>query len=306
MIPFVREMTFEYGRPDAVSPLIRRVVATNPGPFTYFGTGTYIVGHGEVAVIDPGPLLDSHLEAILAATAGERISHILITHTHLDHAPLAHPLQQRTGATIYGLDEPASQVDEDDHGPAADDTRRFRPDVSIVDGQVVSGPGWTLEALFTPGHASNHVAYALSEENALFCGDHIMGWSTTVISPPDGDMSQYYESLDRVQARGFDVLWPTHGPPIPDVSPFVAAYRNHRLARERQILVELRQGGATIAQMIPRLYRGVDKRLHVAAARSVLAHLIHLVRTDQVRCEGAPNLSSHFSVISNGTIGPEP
>jgi glyoxylase-like metal-dependent hydrolase (beta-lactamase superfamily II) len=170
----------------------------------------------------------------------------------------------------------------------------------------VSGPGWTLEALFTPGHASNHVAYALSEENALFCGDHIMGWSTTVISPPDGDMSQYYESLDRVQARGFDVLWPTHGPPIPDASPFVTAYRNHRLARERQILVELRQGGATIAEMIPRLYRGVDKRLHVAAARSVLAHLIHLVRTDQVRCEGEPNLSSHFSVISNRTIGPEP
>jgi glyoxylase-like metal-dependent hydrolase (beta-lactamase superfamily II) len=307
MIPFVREMAFDYGRPDAVSPLIRRVVANNPGPFTYLGTGTYIVGHGEVAVIDPGPLLDAHLDALLAATAGEKISHILITHTHLDHAPLARPLQARTGAVIYGLEEPRQQADEGDDGVhLADDAPRFRPDVTITDGQIVSGPSWTLEALFTPGHASNHVAYALTEENALFCGDHIMGWSTTVISPPDGDMSQYYESLDRVQARGFKVLWPTHGPPITEVAPFVDAYRHHRLAREAQILAELRQGRATIADMIPRLYRGVDKRLHVAAARSVLAHLIHLVRTGLVDCEGTPNLSSHFSMISNSTIGAEP
>jgi glyoxylase-like metal-dependent hydrolase (beta-lactamase superfamily II) len=304
MIPFVREMAFDYGRPDAVSPLIRRVVANNPGPFTYLGTGTYIVGQGEVAVIDPGPALDLHLDAILAATANERISHILITHTHQDHAPLAHPLQQRTGAVIYGLEEPRHQADEgeDDHGSAGDEAPRFRPDVSVADGQTFTGPGWTLEALLTPGHASNHVAYALREENALFCGDHIMGWSTTVISPPDGDMTQYYASLDRVQARRFDVLWPTHGPPITDVAPFVEAYRNHRLARERQILAELRHGGGTISEMTPRLYRGVDKRLHAAAARSVLAHLIHLVRAGQVHCEGAPNLSSHFSVISNCTI----
>jgi len=300
MIPFVREMAFEYGRPDAVTPLIRRVVAENPGPFTYLGTGTYIVGRGEVAVIDPGPLLDPHLEAILAATAGERISHILLTHTHLDHAPLAHPLRARTGAVIYGLDEPRSQTDEGDEGDSsAGDAPRFRPDVAITDGQTFSGPGWTLKAMFTPGHASNHVAYALAEENALFCGDHIMGWSTTVISPPDGDMSQYYASLDRVQASGFDVLWPTHGPPITDVAPFIEAYRNHRLARELQILAELRHGDATIAEMTPRLYRGVDKRLHAAAARSVLAHLIHLVRQGKVRCDGAPNLSSHFRAISN-------
>jgi len=304
MIPFVRDMAFEYGRPDAVSPLIRRVVANNPGPFTYLGTGTYIVGQGEVAVIDPGPALDLHLDAILEATAGERISHILITHTHQDHAPLAYPLKACTGAMIYGLEEPRHQADEgeDDSGLGADDTRRFRPDVMIADGQTVSGPGWTLEAILTPGHASNHVAYALREENALFCGDHIMGWSTTVISPPDGDMTQYYASLDRVQARGFDTLWPTHGPPITDVAPFVEAYRNHRLARERQILAELREGGGTIAEMTPRLYRGVDKRLHAAAARSVLAHLIHLVRIGQVHCEGTPNLNSHFKLISNSMI----
>jgi len=303
MIPFVRDMTFEYGHADAVSPMIRRVVANNPGPFTYLGTGTYIVGHGEVAVIDPGPLLDGHLDAILAATAGERISHILITHTHLDHAPLAHPLQARTDAVIYGLDEPRHQADEgeEDHA-AAGEAARFRPDIEISDGQTVSGPGWTLEAVFTPGHASNHVAYALAEENALFCGDHIMGWSTTVISPPDGDMSQYYASLDRVQARGFETLWPTHGPPITEVAPFVEAYRNHRLARERQILSELAQGRATIGDMIPRLYRGVDKRLHAAAARSVLAHLIHLVRSGRADCDGAPNLTSYFKLISNSAV----
>ena len=304
MIPFVREMAFAYGRPDVVSPLIRRVVADNPGPFTYFGTGTYIVGHGEVAVIDPGPALEPHLEALLAATAGERISHILTTHTHLDHAPLAHPLQARTGAAIYGLKAPDAQADEGGPSPGADPSAggRFRPDVAVADGQTISGPGWTLEAIFTPGHASNHVAYALAEENALFCGDHIMGWSTTVISPPDGDMTDYYASLDRVAARGFDVLWPTHGPPITDVAPFVAAYRNHRLARERQILAELGEGGATIADMLPRLYRGVDKALHAAAAHSVLAHLIHLTRAGRVRCEGTPNLSSYFSTISKSKI----
>jgi glyoxylase-like metal-dependent hydrolase (beta-lactamase superfamily II) len=304
MIPFVRDMAFEYGQADVVSPRIRRVVANNPGPFTYLGTGAYIVGHGEVAVIDPGPADDLHLDALLAATKEERISHILITHTHLDHAPLAYPLQQKTGAVIYGLDEPYSQSDEgaDTSNAAAVKPARFRPDVVIADGQTFCGPEWTLEALFTPGHASNHVAYALREENALFCGDHIMGWSTTVISPPDGDMSQYYDSLDRVQARGFDVLWPTHGPPITDVGPFVEAYRDHRLARERQILSELSAGGGSIAEMIPRLYRGVDKRLHAAAARSVLAHLIHLVRAGQVHCEGPPNLTSYFSLISKSTI----
>jgi glyoxylase-like metal-dependent hydrolase (beta-lactamase superfamily II) len=156
--------------------------------------------------------------------------------------------------------------------------------------------------VFTPGHASNHVAYALGEENALFSGDHIMGWSTTVISPPDGDMTQYYASLDRVLARDFATLWPTHGPPITQVAPFVAAYRQHRLARERQILAELGQSGATIAQMIPRLYRGLDRQLHTAAARSVLAHLIHLVRTGRVTCDEAPSLDTHFRVISTGEV----
>jgi glyoxylase-like metal-dependent hydrolase (beta-lactamase superfamily II) len=249
-------------------------------------------------------MLDAHLEALLAATAGEQISHILTTHTHLDHSPLAYALQARTGAVIYGLPAPDAQAEEGDPSPraAADAAPPFRPDIVIADGQTISGPGWTLEAIFTPGHASNHVAYGLAEENALFCGDHIMGWSTTVISPPDGDMTDYYASLDRVARRRFDVLWPTHGPPITTVAPFVQAYRDHRRARERQILTELGHHGSTIADMVPRLYRGLDPRLHVAAAHSVLAHLIHLVRTGQVHCAGTPNLSSYFSMISKTRI----
>ncbi|HQR87821.1 MAG TPA: MBL fold metallo-hydrolase, partial [Caulobacter sp.] len=197
------------GRCDQVSPLIRRVIARNPGPFTYTGTGVYIVGSGEVAVIDPGPEIAEHLEALLAAVKGERVTHILVTHHHLDHSPLARPLAELTGATIYGRAAPA------DHGEAhagleegADG--RFTPDVELADGQVLSGPGWTLEAITTPGHTSNHVCFALKEENALFCGDHIMGWSTTVITPPDGDMGDYFASLEKVKARSFDTLWPTH------------------------------------------------------------------------------------------------
>src|SRR5580692_11047098 len=179
MIPFVRDIRFEYGQVDQVSPLIRRVVANNPGPFTFKGTGTYIVGRGEVAVIDPGPDMADHLGALLKAVEGERVTHILTTHTHADHSPLSTALARETGATIYGRAAP-------ELGPAAvrveegeDDA--FRPDVAVADGQRLQGPGWTLEAIATPGHISNHVCYALIEENALFSGDHVMGWSTTVI-----------------------------------------------------------------------------------------------------------------------------
>jgi glyoxylase-like metal-dependent hydrolase (beta-lactamase superfamily II) len=270
MIPFVKAMDFAYGRCDRVSPLIRRVVANNPGPFTYLGTGTYIVGTGEVCVIDPGPDDEAHLEAILKSVEGEALTAILITHTHIDHSPLAGPLAARTGAVIFGLPDPA-------RGSAEEDSESgFTPDVVIEDGQVISGPDWTIEALLTPGHASNHVAYALREENALFCGDHVMGWSTTVVSPPDGDMSAYYQSLDKVAQRNFSTLWPTHGPPVREVAPFLAAYRAHRLEREAQILAQLAGGPKTIAEMVPILYAAVDPRLHPAASRSVHAHLVHL------------------------------
>ncbi|MDP3174931.1 MAG: MBL fold metallo-hydrolase [Phenylobacterium sp.] len=294
MIPYVRDIKFEYGAVDQVSPLIRRVVANNPGPFTYVGTGTYIIGRGEVAVIDPGPDIEEHLEAILRAVEGERVTHIMITHHHLDHSPLAAPLKARTGATIYGC--AVTKVVEDDGGvkTEAGHDMDFKPDVSLCDGGEVSGPGWTLESIPTPGHTSNHICFALKEENALFTGDHIMGWSTTVITPPDGDMGDYMESLDRIRVREFDTLWPTHGPPVREVTPFIDAYIAHRREREAQIEQALAAGPSRIRDMVPVLYAAVDPRLHPAAARSVLGHMIDLVRRGRVVADGAPGPDSEY------------
>jgi glyoxylase-like metal-dependent hydrolase (beta-lactamase superfamily II) len=283
MIPYVREMDVAYGRADAVSPLITRVLAENPGPFTFHGTGTYIVGRSTLAVIDPGPLLDAHLRALTDAIDGRPVSHILTTHTHLDHSPLSRPLKELTGAVVVGRSAPGGP-----EGVDATQDVAFRPDIEVEDGAHIAGDGWTLEAVATPGHASNHVGYALLEENAFFCGDHVMGWSTTVVSPPDGDMSAYYQSLDRVQARGFEGLWPTHGPPIREVDAFLDGYREHRLQREVQILRELGRGPRRVSDMVSRLYVGVDPRLHAAAARSTWAHLIHMARTGRVAVDGPP------------------
>lgn len=288
-IPFLREASVDYGVSEQVSPSIRRVMAKNPGPFTYLGTGTYIVGRGEVAVIDPGPDLAEHLDALRAALADDRVTDIVVTHTHMDHSPLAHPLARATGATVWGLPAPGVDTgfDEADEG-------LFRPHRQVEEGTRIAGPGWTLEAMLTPGHASNHVAYALIEENALFPGDHVMGWSTTVISPPDGDMAAYFGSLAKVRARGFDVLWPTHGPPIREVTPFLDAYRDHRLAREAQVLQVLEAGPSRIMPMVEALYAAVDRRLHPAAAHSLWAHLIKLVREGRVACAGEPGLDGEY------------
>lgn len=299
MIPFVRDFAFDYGRPDAASPLIRRVIARNPGPFTFTGTGTYIVGPhtpgAEVAVIDPGPAeaaAPGHLRAILGAVDGQRVTHILVTHSHLDHSPLSRPLQAETGAPILGRSAgaPHRSLAAPDEG----DEPAFRPDIELADGQAIAGPGWTLEVLATPGHASNHLAFALREENALFSGDHVMGWSTTVISPPDGDMGDYLASLDRVIAGGFTALWPAHGPPVTDPVQFLDAYRAHRLEREAQVLAALAEGPARIADLVPKLYAGVDPRLWPAAAQSVWAHLIHLVRTARAQADGEPTLNAAY------------
>ena len=224
----------------------------------------------------------------MRATAGQRITTILTTHTHADHSPLAHPLKALTGALIYGRSDPA--VTSAEEANEAD----FVPDVEIADGARVSGPSWTLEAIATPGHTSNHVCYALIEENALFSGDHVMGWSTTVVSPPDGNMTDYYASLEKVRERGFATLIPTHGPPITEVAPFLDAYKAHRLDRERQIMAQLAAGHHTIAEMVPVMYAAVDARLHPAASRSVLAHLIHLVREGVVTANGEPGPLSAY------------
>lgn len=294
-IPFVREMNFTYGEAQQVSPLIRRVVARNPGPFTFHGTGVYIVGApgGEVAVIDPGPDDAAHIEALKAALRDDRVAHIFVTHGHLDHAPAARPLAEATGARIH-----ASGARTKRHAGAPrmdeDEDEGFRPDHALSDGEIIRGDGWTMEAIFTPGHTSNHVCYALHEENALFSGDHIMGWSTTVVSPPDGDMDDYLASLEKVRARNFATLWPTHGPPIREVRAFIDAYEVHRLDREAQILAQLRAGRTKIADMVPVMYADVNPALHPAARHSVYAHMIRLAKRGVVSTSGAPAPDSEY------------
>ncbi|MBJ7483362.1 MBL fold metallo-hydrolase [Brevundimonas sp.] len=297
MIPFVRDHDIDYGRRYPVSALIQRVVANNPGPFTYTGTGTYIVGRDEagagVAVIDPGPFDPAHLEAILDAVGVRRVSHILVTHTHSDHSPLARPLAERTGAPILAARPPQVVTHASGHLDEEED-EAFRPDVILEGGERIVGDGWTIEAMATPGHASNHMAFVLEEENALFCGDHVMGWSTTVIAPPDGDMADYMASLQAVMVRGFLTLWPTHGAPITEPAPFLQAYKDHRLAREAGVLARIEAGDTTIADMVPVLYAAVDKRLWPAASLSVLAHLGKLVREGRVVAEPGPTLDALY------------
>lgn len=270
--------------PITLEPLVRRLLASNPSPFTYTGTETYLVGRGEVAVIDPGPDLPEHVDAILAATAGEKIVAIMCTHTHRDHSPASRSLQAASGAPIIGC----APLTIDDDGPRADAAfdPDYRPDRVIGDGETVSGPGWTLEAVATPGHTSNHLCFALRETGALFSGDHIMGWSTTVVSPPDGDMADYMASLDTLLARADRIYYPAHGNPVKEPQRFVRAVAAHRRQRERQILDLLEQEAQPIPAMVQRMYRGIDQRLHGAAGRSVLAHLIDLETRDRVWRDG--------------------
>ena len=296
-IPFVTEFDFEYGRCDRLSPLIRRVICNNPGPFTFTGTGTYIIGTGNVAVIDPGPLDDAHLDAIMTALGpDEKVSHIVITHTHLDHSPLAMPLKQRSGAAIYAhapgevaaFDGPRLEEEADED---------FAPDHIVAHGDMIKGDDWTLECVFTPGHMSGHMCYALMEEKALFSGDHVMGWSTTVIAPPDGDMTDYMASLDLLLERDDEIYWPTHGTSIKDPQNFVRAYIAHRHAREAQVMQRLEAGDSDIREMVKTIYAEVDKRLHPAAALSVLAHMQDLTKRGLVSCEGQPSLDSAYRLI---------
>jgi glyoxylase-like metal-dependent hydrolase (beta-lactamase superfamily II) len=263
-----------YGVSERLSPLVRRVLARNPSPFTYLGTGTYIIGNDRVAVIDPGPDDDDHLAAILAATAGETVTHMFVTHTHRDHSPLSVRLKAATGARLVGC---APLVIADD-GPrvdaAFDDT--YAPDDIMADGDKADGDGWTIAAVHTPGHTSNHLCFALHEEKALFTGDHVMGWSTSVVAPPDGDMAAYMRSLRRLMDRDDSIYYPTHGDPVTEPRRLVRGYIAHRRQREAQIVRQLEAGQQAIPAMVSAMYAGVDKRLHPAAGRSVLAHLIDM------------------------------
>ncbi|MEA3043620.1 MAG: hypothetical protein QOH47_1458 [Sphingomonadales bacterium] len=272
------------GKVEQVAPGVRRLLAPNPSPFTYTGTQTYLVGEGEVAVIDPGPDLAPHVDAILDATQGERIAAILATHTHRDHSPASRPLAAASGAPIVGC---APLALEDD-GPRADAAFDFdyAPDRILADGEALEGQGWTLRAVATPGHTSNHLCFALDGTGLLFTGDHVMGWSTTVVSPPDGDMSLYMQSLDRLLARDDHAYHPAHGPAVGNPHAHVRSLVAHRRMRERQILAFLAGGEGRIPVMVEAMYQAIDPRLHPAAGRSVLAHLVDLERRGLVKAEG--------------------
>jgi len=301
-IPFERDLEFEYGAVEQVSPLLRRVIAKNPSPFTFTGTGTYIIGQGNVAVVDPGPLDDAHLAALLTALDGETVTHILITHTHRDHSPLAQSLKQATGAQTYAYGphgagrSTGTETTGDVRLDASGDTD-FMPDVTVAHGDVIEGKGWRVESVFTPGHTSNHMAFALAEEQALLSGDHVMAWSTSVIAPPDGNMADYMASLELVQNRQDRIYWPTHGPAVGKPQQFVRAFITHRRMREAAIVRQLGDGLHTIPEIVKRIYADVRPELHPAAGMSVLAHMEHLVEQGKVATDGAPSIGSEYRLV---------
>jgi len=328
---------FEYGVVEQIAPGIRRVMAKNPSKFSYHGTGTYLIGEGDVAVIDPGPAIDSHRDALNAALAGETVRTILVTHCHADHSPLAAWLRAETGAPTvafgphdrpdaepwdigddpegFGIAsesddakavDPGQQLAESDVEVEESTDHAFAPDVIVGTGDLAASGAfgstkWTATALHTPGHTSNHTCFAFDDgtTRSLFTGDHVMGWSTTVVSPPDGDMAAYFESLRVVAGRSDDVLIPTHGSPVTDPQTYVRQLIAHREAREQQIVDAMRGGLTTIQDIVTTLYATVRVELHKPAARSVLAHVIKLVDDGVVALDGPgrPRLDSVYAAI---------
>lgn len=284
---FLREDALPPGVAEEVAPGVRRLLCGNPGPFTFRGTNTYLIGRGEVAVLDPGPEDASHLRAILRVTEGERITRVIVSHTHRDHSPGAAALMAVTGARSFGFGPHLTPPDAGGEGG----DHAFRPEVALPDGAVVESDDWRLTAIHTPGHCANHLCFALETERdrgVTFSADHVMSWSTSVVSPPDGDMAAYMASLAKIAAREDRLYLPGHGPPLPDPAPFVAALAAHRLEREAKVLEALRAARrATAAELVMAVYGPeLDQRLAPAAARSLLAHLIKLAAEGEARREG--------------------
>lgn len=287
-IPFDRQFEDRPGHLGVLSPLCRRMLCPNPGPFTFTGTCTYVVGHGRVAVIDPGPDDPAHVAALLAALDGETVSHIVVTHTHRDHSPAAAALKAATGAPIVGCDphRPSRMLALGEINPLdASADKDFRPDSQMLEGDAISGPGWSLKAIPTPGHTANHLAFEMREENTLFSADHVMAWSTTIVAPPDGSMADYMASLEKLRGAGHAVYWPGHGGPVREPERFLRALIHHRRQREASILTRLRAGDTQIRQIVMAIYEGIDSRLHGAAALSVYAQLEDLVARQSVTAE---------------------
>jgi len=295
---FDKSFDAAYGEAVSLLPGLRRVTANNPSPTTFRGTNSYIIGEGEVAILDPGPDDADHVAALLAATKGETVGRIILTHTHRDHVGALNALRDATGATIIGggphRPSRPPRAGEEIRLDAAGDAS-VSPDIIVSDGMAIEGNGWTLEAVATPGHTANHFAYALAGTPLLFSGDHVMAWSTTIVAPPDGAMQDYMASLDRLAARPEQRYLPGHGGPVEDAANFVRALKGHRRMREAAIMDRLGKGDRTIAEMVAVIYRDTDPRLHRAAGLTVLAHLEDLVARGKVLADGPPAVESVFT-----------
>jgi glyoxylase-like metal-dependent hydrolase (beta-lactamase superfamily II) len=299
-IPFDKKLTLGPGKVDEVMPEVRRLLCNNPSPFTFKGTISYIVGRGKVAIIDPGPEDEAHIEALLAAVRGETVTHIFVTHTHRDHSPAVPRIKAATGAIVLaeGPHRAARSlhIGEAPRAEASNDLE-FRPDRALADGEIVEGAGWAIEAVATPGHTANHMAYALNGAGILFSGDHVMAWSTPVVAPPDGAMSDYMASLAKLARRSEQIYLPGHGPAVRNATRFVAAYIIHRKAREAAILRQVGKSETDIPSIVSAIYIGLDPRLAKAAGLSVLAHLEDLVTRGQVAADGPPSISARYRLV---------
>lgn len=286
-----------YGRAVDVAPGVRRLTVNNPSPFTFHGTNSYLVGADTLAVIDPGPEDDAHFETLMAAIGGRPVSHIFVSHTHCDHSPLSPRLKKETGAIVAaeGPHRPARPLRIGEVNPldASADTE-FTPDLALADESVVEGDGWAIRTIHTPGHTANHAVFALEGTGILFSADHVMAWATSIVAPPDGAMSDYMRSLDRMIEREDDLYLPGHGGPLKKPRPFLRGLKTHRRMRERAIRERLRAGDRTIPDLVAAIYRDTDPRLHGAAGLSVLAHLEDLVARGQAACDGEISIDAVY------------
>jgi glyoxylase-like metal-dependent hydrolase (beta-lactamase superfamily II) len=301
-IPFNRSFPLGPAVVDEVRPGVRRILCDNPSPFTFTGTVSYIVGRGKVAIIDPGPDNAAHAAALLDAVRGETVTHILVTHTHRDHSPNTAAIKAATGATVYAEGPHRAsrpRFESEKHSPESGADRDFKPDVAVSHGDSIEGEGWRLEAVATPGHTANHLAFAWPERNLCFVGDHVMGWSTSIVAPPDGSMIDYMASLDRLAGREEELYFSGHGPEIPEGPRYVRFLIRHRQAREASILHRLAKGETDIPSLVRAIYIGIDPRLLGAAGYSVLAHLEDLVAHGIVTTEGDPVIGGRYRLAGS-------
>jgi glyoxylase-like metal-dependent hydrolase (beta-lactamase superfamily II) len=297
---FERAADAASGQLTRVSLLVRRLVANNPSPFTATGTCSYLVGQDELAIIDPGPADEAHVEALLRAAQGAKIAHILVTHTHRDHSPAAALLKAATGAPILGARpyQPRRGFAGGLKGLDASHDLAYAPDIVLEDGAVLEGRGYTFETVATPGHAANHLSFALREEKALFSGDHVMAWSTSIVAPPDGSMGDYMASLDKLRAREETIFWPGHGGPVREPQRWMRALAHHRRQREASILNRIEAGDADVSQIVARVYDNLNPALVGAATLSTLAHLEDLVAKGLVAMEGDLGAAARFRRVA--------